>query len=164
MVKRIKASLRYHLYDKIRHHFHEVLRMKNSPHSIALGFALGTMIGILPTPGVSVIIAFIFIFLFENMNKLSIFAAIAIWNPLVMTPFYYLSFRIGDMIFGKLPIIVHGSWSGTIINFTKAYLVGNLIIATIVSFLSYFIIYGIAVYYNKRVARRQHRHLLEHKQ
>lgn len=44
--------------EKIMHHFHEALRIKKSPHSIALGFGIGTFIGILPTPGFGVLLAF----------------------------------------------------------------------------------------------------------
>ena len=40
-----------YLKTRIKHHFGAVLKTKHSPHAIASGFAIGTLIAILPTPG-----------------------------------------------------------------------------------------------------------------
>ena len=47
----------FSIKDRIKHHFAEVIRLKTSGHAIALGFAVGSFISILPTPGFSAFIA-----------------------------------------------------------------------------------------------------------
>ena len=68
MVKKFK--------EKLKHHFQEVLKTKTSPHSIALGFAIGTLIDILPTLGFGFFLGLLVGLIFEKVNKYSLFGAI----------------------------------------------------------------------------------------
>jgi len=123
----------------LKEHFLEVAKIKKSPHSIALGFAVGTLIAVLPTPGFSIIIGLIVIAVFKNISKIALLAAMIIWNPLVQAPLYFTSFWIGDTLFKDLPIV---NYDLTLLektySFARRFLVGNFILAASMSLLSYF--------------------------
>ena len=51
---------------KIREHFSEVIKIKRSPHSIALGFAVGTFLAILPTPGFSILLGLLIVLIYQK--------------------------------------------------------------------------------------------------
>ncbi len=136
---------------KIRHHFEEVWKVKTSPHSIALGFAVGTFFALLPTPGFSILLGFLVVLIFEKVNKFSLLAAMAIWNPIVLIPIYSLSYLIGDLLFGKLPYIeLRFQFLEQAYNFSRQFIIGNTLLAIVFSVASYFILKGIAVAVHKR--------------
>jgi len=124
--------------EKLAHHFAEVLKSKTSPHSIALGFAIGTFISVLPTPGLNIIIGLLIIAILENINKLALFGAYVIWNPFVLVPIYAHSYGLGNMLLGSLPYATFNFvlWD-TLYNFTIRFLLGNFIIAVFLSIASY---------------------------
>jgi uncharacterized protein len=127
--------------EKIKHHFHEVIRTKKSPHSIALGFAIGTFIGILPTPGLNILFGLIIILIFEKVNKFTLFFAIFFWNTLTLAPVHYLSFKIGVLLFGSAQVVKSDFvMLDFLYTFARRYLVGNLILAVTLSIASYFIV------------------------
>jgi uncharacterized protein (DUF2062 family) len=141
----IIMSFKKSFKNKIKHHFEEILRTKISPHSIALGFSVGTFLAILPTPGFSILLGFLVILISEKINKYSLLFAMALWNPLVLLPIYGLSYKIGDMIFKDAPqktfeIIFVDKF----VNITRRLLVGNLLIALALAFISYFVVKFIA--------------------
>ena len=119
----------------------KLLKQKKSSHSIALGFAIGTFIGIIPTPGISIILGLLIVLIYRKVNKYSLFIAILFWNTLALAPMYYLSYKIGDLLFGDLPLFEYNvPILNQIYNFTKRYLRGNFILAVSVSIASYFIV------------------------
>jgi uncharacterized protein (DUF2062 family) len=127
--------------NKVRHHFEDVWKLKNTPHSIALGFAIGTFLAVLPTPGFSILLGFLVILIFERVNKFSLMAAMAFWNPIILIPVYSLSYLIGDFFFGQLPVVeIRIRLLEQAYNLTRRFLIGNVILAIIFSIASYFII------------------------
>ncbi len=127
--------------QKIKRYFYDIAKIKTTPHSIALGFAIGTFIGILPTPGFSIILAVIILSIFKNVSKISLFAALLLFNPIVNIPFNILSFKFGDFIFKNSPIQeLSIPLFSKIYYFTRRYLVGNIIISSSISILGYFCI------------------------
>ena len=136
--------------EKVKYHFHEVMKTKRSPHSIAMGFAIGTLINVLPTPGFNVLITIIIMLIFKKLNKYSLLAAIVFWNPLTMSIIYFLSYGIGDLIFGHTPIINYNiSHIQQIYEVSRRYLVGNIIVATIFTLTSYFLVKFVVIEYRK---------------
>jgi uncharacterized protein len=137
--------------EKLRHHFHEVAKSKTSAHAIAMGFAIGTAIGIFPTPGFGTLLGVIIALIFEKINKVSIFVAMAIWNPLVCAPFTVLSYRLGDMILGSRKLMTFSSSFLTkFSDLSIKYLLGNIIITISISVASYFIVKYAVILYRKR--------------
>lgn len=129
------------LIKKIKKHFQEVLEIKTSPHSIALGFAIGTFIGILPTPGFGILLAFIITLIFPKISKIALFGSLIFWNPLMALPIQLFGIKIGNFLLGSEPIIKYEiEFFNTIYNFSRRLLLGNLILATIISPITYFLI------------------------
>jgi len=125
--------------------------IKKSPNYIALGFALGTMLSILPTPGFSIGLGIILLLIFPKISKISMMAAVAIWNPFVTAPIYALGYEIGNLFFRDYEVLrieltsLHQAW-----NFSKRLLLGSSIIGLIVSLFSFFMIkYSVVAYRNK---------------
>ncbi|MBA3064624.1 DUF2062 domain-containing protein, partial [Candidatus Woesearchaeota archaeon] len=69
------------IIKKIKEHLSEIIRIKTSPHSIALGFAIGTFIAILPTLGFTYLIAIIVMLVYAKESKIALFGALLLWNP-----------------------------------------------------------------------------------
>ena len=137
--------------NKLKAHFKRVLETKTSAHSVAAGFAIGTFIAILPTPGLSILIGTLIVLIFKDLSKYSLFGAMVFWNPLTLIPVYALSYKIGSYIFGGESVIVYKILIlDQIYNFTRRFLVGNLILALTLSITSYFLILIAIKIYDKK--------------
>lgn len=145
------------MFTKIRHRWnslsqqvHDLVKHKTSVHSIAMSFAIGTCIAILPLFGMSVLFGLIIVLVFEKLSKISLFGAIAFWNPFALIPVYWLSYKIGDIIFTEAPVI---EFRVLILNriylLTRRFLVGNIIVALALSLASYCLVFLVIKFYRK---------------
>ncbi|MEK6934891.1 MAG: DUF2062 domain-containing protein [Nanoarchaeota archaeon] len=126
------------LKEKLKKHFHGVQKTKKSPNQIALGFAIGTLISILPTPGINVLLGILIVILFKKVNKYSLFIAMGLWNFLTLPPIYYLSYELGDYIFESYLVTRFNiSYLTVISNYIIRYIIGNVILAIIITPISY---------------------------
>ena len=153
VVRKIKKSRHK---TKIKKRYRNIPRPKEDEHYLALGFAIGTGIAILPTPGLGVVLGVIIALIWKKINKLALFGAMAIFNPFTIVLLYELSFKLGDIFFGSARIIVYNiTILDQVIHFTKRFLVGNAIIAVVTAALCYFIIkYSVRIYRKKIGATR----------
>lgn len=136
---------------RLKKHFKEVLRIKTTPFEIALGFSLGTFIAIFPTFGFGPLIGLVLVLIFKRISKVAMFLSFAIWNPLSLVPIYILGYKIGNFFFSELPIKTFKFlFLDNLYIFTRRVLVGNTILAFVISILSYFIIYFSVNYYQKK--------------
>ncbi|MBU0466533.1 MAG: DUF2062 domain-containing protein [Nanoarchaeota archaeon] len=130
------------MIQKIKKHLREVIELKTSPREIATGFALGTLLAILPTFGFGILMGLLVILIFKGISKISMIAAFAIWNPLVLIPIAALSYKIGDLILSEAPKY---TFRIEIINqvyvYSRRFILGNIIVATIFTIISYFVVY-----------------------
>jgi len=134
-VKKQKDKLQF----KIKRHFVEVLKSKNSDHSIARGFAMGTFVALLPTPGISTLIGVLMIAIFKKINKVAVFVALAIWNVWTVIPFYWASLELGDFIFKEVPAHhFEVEYFNQIYLYSRRFIVGSLVISIPFSFLCYY--------------------------
>ena len=137
--------------DKIKKHFYNVLEIKTSPSEIAIGFSIGTFFANVPTFGLEFLIIFLIIFIFNKISKISLIFAYALWNPLLTYPIAAISYLIGNNLLKDTPVrIVKLEFSNEIIKFTIRYFVGSLIVATILSIISFIVVYFIAKKYQKK--------------
>jgi len=137
--------------EKIKKHFHEIMKVKHSDHSIALGFAIGTFISILPTPGLSILLGLLVVLIFKKVNKFSLFIGLIVWNTFTLIPIYWMSYKIGDLLFGSVPVVKYNIvLLDNIYNFSRRFIVGNFILALIISPLSYFITKKLVKLYRKK--------------
>lgn len=126
--------------NKITHHFEEVVKTKHSPESLAYGFSIGTFLGLLPLPFINILIGFLIILIFKNVSKYSLIFSIFFWNSLIQLPLTLLSYELGNLIFGDSVVIRFDVLIiNQIINITRRYIVGNLIVALLTSIIIYFI-------------------------
>lgn len=138
--------------EKLKHHFHEVHKPEIPEHSIALGFAIGTFIGIfLPIPILSIPLALLIILFNKKISKLALFGAILFWNFLTLPPVYLLSYKIGKLLFNEVDVVKFNIVIlDRIYNFSREFLIGNFILAVLISVASYFIVKKIVYLIRKR--------------
>ncbi|MFH1607741.1 MAG: DUF2062 domain-containing protein [archaeon] len=138
------------LKEKIKKHLKEVLEIKTSPSSIAIGFAIGSFFGIFPTLGVEYLIMFLVILIFKKVSKVAMVAGYVLFNPFITFPIHILSYAIGNYLFSDAPVVfMRFETLGTIITYTRRFIVGSFILATFISTISYFVIYYLTRRYQK---------------
>jgi uncharacterized protein len=124
--------------EQLKARLKEMLSARSSPHEIALGFTIGTFISILPTPGFNLLLGALVVAVYPHVNKLAVFGAMAFYNPIVIIPFYWASYKMGGLIFGLNPVIHYDVvLISEAYDFTRRYLVGNLIVASVTSAITY---------------------------
>lgn len=78
----------------VRHAYKKMLRVKSSPHDVALGLALGVFIGLLPIiPFQTVTVLVLAVLL--RCSKLTAVLGTLISNPLNIPFLYFIMFRLG---------------------------------------------------------------------
>ena len=134
--------------------FVQKLANENStPHSIAIGFTLGTFIAILPTPGFGAFLALSLTLVFKKVNRLAVIVSITLWNPLLLVPLYYLSYLLGSVLLAR-PINPQDEISlyEMLSEYTYSFLLGNIILGVVISIVSY-----LGIYYLMTVFTRHQR-------
>ncbi len=139
------------MFKKLKKRLEEVAEIKTSPHSIAAGFAIGTLIAILPTFGLGIFIGLAVVFIFKKVSKISLLISFVVWNPAVLFSLYPLSYRIGDLFLANIP--VH-SYKIQILNqifvHSRRFLVGSVVLAVTVAIASYLVILILADFYQRK--------------
>lgn len=137
---------------KVKEHFKKVAEIKTSPNSIALGFAIGTFIAIFPTPGFSIILGLLLVLIFPKISKIAMISSFVVWNPIVLIPIFAWSYKLGDYIMGSVPVVeISIPFFQTAYNFSRRFLLGNIIIGSVASLSSYiFLFFGIQWYRSRK--------------
>ena len=81
-----------------RHLYRSILLLDDTPHSIALGSAIGVFVAFTPTVGVQMIFVLLIALLvrpFFTFNKIAALIAVYISNPLTTLPIYWFNYKIG---------------------------------------------------------------------
>ncbi len=139
---------------RLRKHFKEVLKTKTSAHSIAMGAAIGTLIGTLPIPFLDFFIAFAVLLMFKKISKYVLLASVVFWNPFTKIPIYTFSYTLGDFLYRDVKVItLELSFWDNIYVYSRRFLVGNLIISAVLTLLTYFLVFAI-VKYLKRTRKK----------
>lgn len=81
-----------------RYFFLRLLRLKGSPHSIALGGAIGVFIGLTPTIPLHTVIILFLTLLTRTSFIAGLTTSILVSNPLTYVPHYYLALVIGNLV------------------------------------------------------------------
>ena len=141
---------------RVRKYIHKLAETNTTEHDIAIGFSIGTFIAIIPTPFFNIILGLLVVFIYKKVNKLALFGAMALWNPITNIPLTILSYKIGDIIFGGIAIVKYDQEIVNIIlNFSRKYLLGNFIIAIVLSVVSYFVVVLLVRMYRERAKARK---------
>ncbi|WP_420644069.1 DUF2062 domain-containing protein [Candidatus Leptofilum sp.] len=140
-LNRIKAA---HLYQTAKEKVAALLKVEASAQNQAMGFAVGTFISLLPTPGFNFALA-LMLAGWLRLHKATVMLSLAIWNVFVTAPFFALSYRLGSWLFpAPATVSVTEQWQAQVISFVQGFLVGNLIVAAVVTAVSYTIVFLIA--------------------
>jgi uncharacterized protein (DUF2062 family) len=141
--------------SKIRHklisYSKEILKSNGNPESIAMGFSLGTLIAILPTPGFGIFLALFIALFFKKINKIAIVASFTLWNPLILAPIYWFSYELGDLFYTPDPSIKFDlAIFDQLYHYSGKFILGNATIALIMSTMGYVVIYTLVQKYLKK--------------
>ncbi len=141
-----------------------MLRAAATPHDIALGFACGTFWCVLPTPGLSVLLAFATAGLIR-MSRLSLVASVIVWNPLFVLPIYpALAIPLGSLIVGETgQTEFQIEIKNTVARLGGKLFVGSAIVGTIMSIVAYFMVRRATEAYQVRKAALKEKRLLARK-
>ena len=142
------------LLERLKHHLEEVLELKRSPHSIAMGFALGTLIAILPTFGLGVFLGLGLLLIFKKVSKISLLLAFVVWNPLVLALMYPFNYLLGNYVLPGVPIRVYKlEILNQLFIYSRRFIIGSIISAILISIICYGILLIIVYKYQKKKAR-----------
>ncbi len=126
---------------KIAKMLDHIIEYHKTPHEIALGFSIGVFLGLVPMAGIEYLIALLIIFLFKHINKLFLFAGMAVFNPIISAPFVYYGHRLGGLILR--PVFPPDTPYGYIVELlhtSARILAGSIIIGCTMAVISYFIV------------------------
>ncbi|SMG10891.1 hypothetical protein SAMN05661096_00357 [Marivirga sericea] len=125
---------------KLKRYTIAILTSDKSDVSIALSYAFGTLIALLPTPGFSTAIGIGFITVFKQLNKMAVLLSMMVWNAITIIPIFWLSYKIGSRISNSLPDVeVQNETMRQILLFFKQFALGNLTLTIPISIGSYFL-------------------------
>lgn len=80
-----------------------LLQLDDTPHSIALGSAIGMWVALTPTVGIQMAMVMVFAFLtapFFRWNRVAGLLMVYVSNPLTMIPIFWLSYKVGTLFVG----------------------------------------------------------------
>lgn len=83
----------------IKYYTLRFIRLRGSPKSLAMGAAVGILIGISPTIPLHTVAIIGFTVLMRVSTVAALITATVICNPLTMAPLYYICWFVGNFIF-----------------------------------------------------------------
>ncbi|MGM0604462.1 MAG: DUF2062 domain-containing protein [Halobacteriota archaeon] len=123
----------------------------HTPHQIGASFGIGIFITALPTLGTGLVLFVVLAYLCKWVNKIALFSSVVVLNPIVKPLVYLASYRLGAVIFDPAPVVLFDVVVlDTAVNVTRQLLVGNLIIAGILSVLGYLLVRRLTIEYRTR--------------
>jgi len=152
-----------------RDKFRGILQVKESPHRIALAFALGVFMGISPLLGLHYIGGIMLAWLFR-LNKLVTAIGVTVNNPWTIVPLSSFSAWLGAKLLGIKQVLPEVDWTSLslthiigkmtdmdsfliIINklmpLIKSFFIGSFVICILSAIISYFVIKVLVVRYRK---------------
>lgn len=138
-----------------------IIHLDDTPHSLALGTAIGVFIGVTPTGGIQMALVMITAFLtrrFFHFNRIAGLLGVYISNPVTGIPLCWYSYRIGTCFFEHHMTWVEFkrlfteaelmNWWGTLKTIFFAVgpplIVGSIVLAAVFAVISYVLIYVLA--------------------
>ena len=153
--------------------FRSILQVHETPHRIALAFALGVFMGNSPFLGLHYIGGIFFAWLFR-LNKLIAFVGVSVNNPWTIVPISTFCVWVGAKVLSIKEVLPEVDWNSVtftkVLSWTKglvtdpdnfmallvdlwpllkSFFVGGLLVCTVSSIASYFIILKVVTRYKK---------------
>lgn len=131
-----------------------ILMLDDTPHSIALGTAIGMFLGLTPTVGIQMILVILVslaIGRFVPFNRIAALATVYISNPITTVPIYWFNYKVGtffvagDLVWDDFARVLEyrsfAEWWETIgnlfVEIGAPLIVGSLVVAAVGSVLTY---------------------------
>jgi uncharacterized protein (DUF2062 family) len=119
-----------------------ILEPNVSAPVVAGSFALGTVISLLPVPGVDVVLISLLAVAFKSLHRGALLAALGVWNMFVVAPLYALTFHVSTMLVGAPVSFGTGTqWNEQLRTFGLELLVSNLIMVLSLTAVSYSLVF-----------------------
>jgi uncharacterized protein (DUF2062 family) len=126
----------------------DIVKLKESPHRVALAFSTGVFIGMSPMLGLHTVLGVLAAWLFR-LNTFAIIAGVYVTNLWTIVPIYAFSTWLGTQCLGINLLISDIDWSNVTFNNVLSsfehlllpFIFGSLLIGSITSIFSYIIIY-----------------------
>ena len=126
------------LSQRLKNEWSKLLLGNMTPHSVALGLAIGTFVALLPSFGFSALLALFVIFIFPSINRPAVFVALIVWNPLVQIPLYAASFHLGTYLFADAVLVKYDiEILNQLYSFTRRFLIAHMILISVITVLTY---------------------------
>jgi uncharacterized protein (DUF2062 family) len=135
------------LLERFRATLSQILRVDDTPHRLALTFAIGVFIGISPFIGLHAVLALAVAWIFR-LNKVVILGGAFINNPWSIIPIYTFSTWIGTVVLGTDLGITDVDWHSVTLatfvsdlsNLIMPFIVGTTVVGSITAIFSYVIV------------------------
>ncbi|SKA71053.1 DUF2062 domain-containing protein [Desulfobaculum bizertense] len=142
-----------------RYHFLRIMRLAATPHSIAMGCALGIFVGFMPIVPFQTVVVLALAFLFKG-NKIAAMAGTWISNPVDLPFFYYGLYLVGKALLPfdgpafdpsnlEMTHLIEAGWELFAMMVT-----GGIVLGIPAAILTYFVTKKLVVVYRKRRALR----------
>lgn len=136
---------------RVRSGLEATIAETHTPEDIAASFAFGLFVTTLPTLGTGLLLFVVVAYRFERVSKLALFSSVVILNPIAKWGVYVASFWLGSLLIGS-----PGGLSRSTISFSSGpdivlrLLVGNVVLAVVLSVVGYLAIHRLVLAYRKR--------------
>lgn len=156
-----------------------IVHLQDTPHSIALGTAIGVFIGMTPTFGIQMLLVVTLAFLFRpffRFNQIAALLAVYISNPFTMVPIYWFNYRLGTLFthsnvtWDEFVDLFHYSkfseWFVTISNvfytLGAPLIIGSFLVATVLALPTYPLMLRLVERVQRRRVLRKQKHSSDH--
>ena len=140
----------FYFRDRIR----SIFQLNDTPHRLALAFAIGVFIAFSPTFGLHILSCLIVAWFFR-LSKLVLITATFINNPWTIVPMYGFCIWFGSKIMGREIAMPQIAWNELTLSsayvaitpYFWPFVVGTLVVGGIAAVISYGLIYWLVVRY-----------------
>lgn len=143
-----------------------VITLRDTPHSIALGTAVGTFIGLTPTVGIQMILVLTVAAILRPLvrfNRIAALIAVYISNPITTLPIYWFNYKLGtwfvagQVTYQEFTQIFHyegfSEWLRLLADLTYKLgwplVIGSGIVALVFGVVAYFVIKPLVIAYQR---------------
>ncbi|AGB36792.1 DUF2062 domain-containing protein [Natronococcus occultus] len=151
--------------DRVRGKLTTAFREEHTPHEIGLSFAIGILVTALPSGGLGVGLLAGLAAWKSWISKAAVVAAIAVLNPVIKPAVYVASYQLGGVALGTGSLrpdettaaLAEGSLTEVAGAAIRQLLVGNVLIAVVLSISSYAVVTRLTRAHRERVEERTDR-------
>ncbi len=126
---------------KMKQFFLDILRTNSSPRQIAAGASVGIFLSVIPTFAIGMFLA-LFVAWKKKWNLAATFLGTAlVVNPFSASFFYLMEYKLGSLLIGEATTSNLSFSLGDLTLIAEQVYLGGLIMATVISIISYFLIF-----------------------